>query len=149
MSSDSCGRALAVSIALICALAAACSKERKSPQFGEPVGIRVAASENVPALEVAVAVTQGTDIGPAVSRLSTAIHKSVKGCPGLGTIFARGEMVRVSFGIEEGKIAASQIPAEPQAQCVTKALAGTELLPKEARGDMMVEMRALAPEAAQ
>ncbi|TKD06603.1 hypothetical protein [Polyangium fumosum] len=83
----------------------------------------MATKRGVPDYEIAVAVSKGTDIAPLVPALGAALHAAVELCPEIVQAGQRGEIVGVSFRVEQGaigKVATKGV----EATCVGGALGG-------------------------
>lgn len=77
--------------------------EKSAPQYGDPVGIQLVATQDVPAVEVAVAVSQGVPIEPLVEPLSSLFFKALKGCSSSVKSALLAEPAQISFSVEMGK----------------------------------------------
>ncbi len=114
-----------VGFALAVVAVAACRSEPPAPEikYGEPVGIKMATKGAIPAYEIAIAVSEGTDIGPLVPVLGAALHGAVEACPEVVRTGERGETLDLAFRVEQGAIREPSAKGEAAA-CVARALGG-------------------------
>jgi hypothetical protein len=114
------------SLALLAlALGSACEKAEpaaETPVYGEPVGIQMEASKDLPAFEIAVAVSKGVTVDPLVAPLSGFIHKALRACPDfVKKASAAGEPTQVSFMVERGTTGTASVSSEAPG-CMTTNL---------------------------
>jgi hypothetical protein len=127
----------------------ACKGESKGdaargPQsYGEPIGARVDAAGEVPAFEMAFAVTKGRDPQPLLSPLVSTMTAAVKGCPDFVAEAKSGDAAGLDFSLEGGAVKLREQEANTNgARCLTKAMAGKGLLPANTPPvDVRVEIR--------
>jgi hypothetical protein len=127
----------------------ACSKENAAPlAYGDPIGIRLEGDSKGPSLAVAVAATQGKDLTPGVNALAGAFLAASKACPDLTPVATSGAL-RLKMKLVKGKfVAPAQLPAEPVAACVSKALDGKAILPDTSESmDILAEFHMELPGA--
>lgn len=117
-----------VGLAFVFALASACRSQPAEPEieYGEPVGLRMATKRGIPDYEIAVAVSKGTDIAPLVPELGAALHAAVELCPEIVQAGKRGEIVGVSFRVEQGAIGKVATKGVEET-CVGGALGGKRI----------------------
>jgi hypothetical protein len=133
-----------VVVAAAVASSVACSKP-DNVQYGDPVGIQIDAKGTVPALEIAVAVTKGRDVTPAVSSLAGSVYAAASSCPAFVTAANGGKAVRLRLTAEAGVLhAPKQAPAEEAGSCMVHALDGKAVtMDKPDKLDVLVEIAAL------
>lgn len=109
----------------------ACEKKKASdepPSYGEPVGITVEASKDLPALEVVIAVSKGIAVDPLVPPLAGLLHKALRACPDFvkAAAAAPDAATQVAFTVEQGKTkdAAASVKS---ADCITSSLNAQDL----------------------
>jgi hypothetical protein len=121
MSSKILRSALAVLLALVCA----CDKGEPAaapPVYGDPVGVQMEASKDLPAFDIAVAVSKGVTVDPLVAPLSGFIHKALRACPDfVKQASAAGEPTQVSFTVEQGRTGTASVSSEAPG-CMTQNL---------------------------
>jgi len=121
-----------------------CSREEPIP-YGDATGIRLSGGgSNGPELELAVAVTRGQDLTPHVSTVAGAFYEAVRACPAASELAQQGSALRLKLTLDHGKARApSEIPAQPAAACMLRALDGKQLIMTDAaKLDMLAELRA-------
>jgi hypothetical protein len=108
----------------------ACEKKAPTdqPVYGEPVGVTMEASKDLPAFEVAIAVSKGIAIDPLVPPLGGLLHKALKACPDFVRAAAASPSTatQVAFTVEQGKTkdAAASVKG---AECITSSLNAQDL----------------------
>jgi hypothetical protein len=108
----------------------ACDKKAPAdqPVYGEPVGVTMEASKDLPAFEVAIAVSKGIAIDPLVPPLGGLLHKALKACPDFVKAAAASPSTatQVAFTVEQGKTkdAAASVKS---ADCITSSLNAQDL----------------------
>ncbi len=109
----------------------ACEKNKASdeqPSYGEPVGITMEASKDLPAFEVVIAVSKGIAVDPLVTPLAGLLHKAVRACPDFvkAAAAAPDAVTQVAFTVEQGKTknAAATVKG---ADCLTANLTAQDL----------------------
>lgn len=109
----------------------ACEKNKATdgqPSYGEPVGITIEASKDLPALEMVIAVSKGIAVDPLVSPLAGVLHKALRACPDFvkAAAAAPDAAMQVAFTVEQGKTknAAATVKG---ADCVTANLTAQDL----------------------
>jgi hypothetical protein len=108
----------------------ACDKKAPAdqPVYGEPVGVTMEASKDLPAFEVAIAVSKGIAIEPLVPPLGGLLHKALKACPDFVKAAAASPSTatQVAFTVEQGKTkdAAASVKS---ADCITSSLNAQDL----------------------
>ena len=105
---------------------------KEEEAYGEPVGLQMAASEALPAFEIALAVSKGAEVEPLVAPLGGLIHGAIKGCPGFVSASAGGEVTQLALTIEQGKIAEAAAAGEHPDPCLSASLRGKALAPAPA-----------------
>lgn len=106
--------------------------------YGEPTGIQMPAAQGLPALEIALAVSQGAAVDVLVSPVSAAIHEALRVCPDVVARGATGEVAQASFAIEGGRVRGASGLADDA--CILRALEGKSM-PAGARVDVLVQLR--------
>lgn len=108
----------------------ACDKKAPAdqPVYGEPVGVTMEASKDLPAFEVAIAVSKGIAIDPLVPPLGGLLHKALRACPDFVKAAAASPSTatQVAFTVEQGKTkdAAASVKG---ADCITSSLNAQDL----------------------
>ena len=109
-----------------------CEKQAapEQPSYGEPIGITMEASRDLPALDVAIAVNQGVVTDPLVLPLMGLLHKTLRGCPEFVKAAAAdpSAATQVAFTVEQGKVKDAVMTGSLKgSECITTSLAGQEL----------------------
>lgn len=120
-----------VSLLPLLPLLMACEKQAPAdpqPTYGDPVGITMEASKDLPAFEVAIAVSKGIAIDPLVPPLGGLLHKALKACPDFVKAAAASPTTatQIAFTVDQGKtkdVAASVKGAD----CITSNLTAQDL----------------------
>jgi hypothetical protein len=130
-----------VMVGVAVASTAACSKP-DNVNYGDPVGIQIDAKGTVPAIDIAVAVTKGRDVTPAVSSLAGSVYAAASACPAFVTAVNSGKLVRLRFTAEAGVLhPPAQTPTEEAGSCMIHALDGKPVtMDKPDKLDVLVEM---------
>lgn len=108
----------------------ACDKKAPAdqPVYGEPIGVTIEASKELPAFEVAIAVSKGIAIDPLVPPLGGLLHKALRACPDFVQAAAASPSTatQVAFTVEQGKTkdAAASVKG---ADCITSSLNAQDL----------------------
>lgn len=125
--------------ALALLLASACEEKKgegahgegayEEPSYGDPVGIQMEPSKDVPAFEIVVAVSKDVAIDPLVPPLGGLIHGAMRACPGFVKAAAASAPVQISLTVEQGKtqrVSVSGVSGEPS-DCMMNNLNAREL----------------------
>jgi hypothetical protein len=108
----------------------ACEKKAPSDEvaYGEPVGVTMQASKDLPGFEVAIAVTKGVAIDPLVPPLGGLLHKALRACPDFVKAAAASPeaATQIAFTIEQGKTKGATSTVKG-ADCVTSSLNAQDL----------------------
>jgi len=128
---------------------AGCDESKSEAQYGEPVGIQIAAHGAVPALSVAVAVTKGRDVSVTVSSVAGAVFTAAAACPAVVATVAGGSVIRLMFTAQGNTLhAPAKLPEDPGGACMVRALDGKAVTTdKPDLLDVIVEIRADTPDA--
>jgi hypothetical protein len=141
----------ALALVASAACLAGCDESPKSDaQYGEAVGIEIAAQGTAPALSIAVAMTKGHDVAAAVSSVAGAVFTATAACPAVLPTLAAGSVIRLTFTAQGGALhAPAKLPEDPGAACVTRALDAKPVTTDKptAALDVIVEIRAGTPDA--
>lgn len=105
------------------------SAEKTEQEYGDPVGITLVASKDVPAVEVAIAVSKGVVIDPLVEPLSTLLYRGLKACSGVIAASLKTEPAHLSFVVEQGKTKNTSVTGA-SADCLSKSLEGQDFAGK-------------------
>lgn len=103
-------------------LLGACEEKAPDVAFGEPVRVAMTASRDVPAFELAFAVTRDVAVEPLVPGLSGALHKAVRGCPSFVEASAVDEVTQVAFTVEQGTIRGAALAGAHPDRCLAEKL---------------------------
>jgi hypothetical protein len=108
----------------------ACEKKAPSdePVYGEPVGVTMEASKDLPGFEVAIAVSKGIAIDPLLPPIAGLLHKALKACPDFVKAAAANPeaATQVAFTVEQGKTKDATATMKG-ADCVASNLNAQEL----------------------
>lgn len=111
----------------------ACSKDKppadQGPQLGEPIGAEIQGRTNMPALSLALAVSQGQDPVPILPKVVTAVANAVKDCPEFSKDDDKENVTAFAFASgADGKIKVTPRSNErPGVKCVATALDGKDI----------------------
>jgi hypothetical protein len=117
-----------IALGLALASLTGCDKKEPSadePSYGEPVGITMEASKDVPAFEVGVAVSKGVVVDPLVPPISSLLYKGLRACPDLVRVIAK-EPVQIAFAVEQGRTRSVTVTGEAP-DCVARTLTDQEV----------------------
>jgi hypothetical protein len=112
---------IGISLLLFTAACGQKSADKHEPEYGDPVGISLVASKDVPAVEVAIAVSKGVVIDPLVEPLSSLLHRGLKACSGVVAASLKAEPAHLSFVVEQGKTKNTSVTGA-SADCLIKSL---------------------------
>ena len=140
----SMGRRLVGCVATAAALAWLVSCKPKDVDYGDPVGISLDAKGTVPGLDIAVAVSRGRDVTPAVSSLAGGMYAAASGCPAFLAALGSGKLVRLKLTAEANVLhAPSPAPTEEAGSCMVHALEGKAItMDRPDKLDVLVEVTA-------
>lgn len=118
-------------------------------QYGDPIGIEIAAHGTVPGLSVAVAVTKGRDPTPFVGPLASAVFGAAQGCPDFIKAMGEGKTARVELGARNGALEALGSVPDQVGACLRAALGGKPVtMDRPDALDVILELRAAVTDAA-
>lgn len=139
-------RISSLSIALLSACLAAsvgaCDRKPSSEgiPYGEPVGVQMEASAEVPAFDIALAVNKGADIDPLIAPLGGLLHKAVRACPGFAKASAVGEVTQIAFSVDQGKAVGAVVSGAHPDPCLTQQINAQEV-PTPAKLSVVAQIR--------
>ncbi|MCK6591653.1 MAG: hypothetical protein HUU21_21090 [Polyangiaceae bacterium] len=111
-------------------LLVACEKKppAEQPAYGDPVGITMEASRDLPGFEVAIAVSKGIAVDPLVPPLSGLLHKALRACPDFvkAAVASPSTATQVAFTVEQGKTKDVAVSVKG-AECITSNLTAQDL----------------------
>jgi hypothetical protein len=87
----------------------------------EPVGIRLEASADVPALEIALVVRPASEAEKLLEPLTGALHASLSSCAEHG-FDALAAGVSLAFERQAGRVRAAREPSDALGRCIASAL---------------------------
>ncbi len=134
---------------VLCLIFLSSCKSKTSPsiQFGDPIQIQVSGQDGKSEFDLAIAVSKGKDVEPALPQLSSVMYKAVSGCSEFIPFVKSEQLVEFSFRIENGKIhfGSASNDSTPK-KCVQTAMEGKSLFQDESQNmDVLLQVRQSQP----